>query len=135
MLRGPRQAGSVYDPAAGIFAGAAVGAATGVGISPNPRAAGYEEQAAQGIFQLTKIHPGPPWWAELKTPSKRFAAVQIKVPVDGAVGGAGSSRRTRLRDLSVFQSGFCENSDFSSNTRITPLAARRSAGEQQFHRK
>ena len=64
MLRGPRQAGSVYDPAAGIFAGAAVGAATGVGISPNPRAAGYEEQAAQGIFQLTKIHPGPPWWAD-----------------------------------------------------------------------
>ncbi|HEY3851703.1 MAG TPA: hypothetical protein VGL87_12060 [Steroidobacteraceae bacterium] len=77
---------SVYDPAAGIFAGAAVGAATGVGIHQIAKAAGYEEQAAQGIFQRTTIHPGATvvGQIELKTPSNRFAAVNINVPVDGA---------------------------------------------------
>jgi hypothetical protein len=48
----------VYDPASGILAGAAVGAATGVGIHQIGRSAGYEEQAAQGIFQHSTIHPG-----------------------------------------------------------------------------
>lgn len=79
---------NIYDPAAGIFAGAAVGAVTGVGIHQISRAAGYEEQAAQGIFQRTTIHPGATviGQIELKTPSSRFAAVNISVPVDGAVG-------------------------------------------------
>jgi hypothetical protein len=48
----------VYDPTSWILAGAAVGAATGVGIHQIGRAAGYEEQAAQGIFQHSTIHPG-----------------------------------------------------------------------------
>jgi hypothetical protein len=47
-----------YDPASGILAGIAVGAATGVGIQQIGRAAGYEEQAAQAIFQRTTIRPG-----------------------------------------------------------------------------
>ena len=80
---------NVYDPAAGIFAGAAVGAATGVGIHQIAKAAGYEEQAAQGIFQRTTIHPGSTaiGQVELKTLSDRFAVVSINVPVDGAVSG------------------------------------------------
>jgi uncharacterized protein YceK len=75
-----------FDPAAGIFAGAAVGAATGVGIHQIARAAGYQEQAAQGIFQHTTIHPGSTvvGQIELKTPTNRFAAVNLNVPVDGA---------------------------------------------------
>jgi uncharacterized protein YceK len=78
----------VYDPASGIFAGAAVGAVTGVGIHQIAKAAGYEEQAAQGIFQRTTIHPGSTaiGQIELKTSSDRFAAVNVNVPVDGAVG-------------------------------------------------
>jgi hypothetical protein len=77
-----------YDPAAGIFAGAAVGAATGVGIHQLAKAAGYEEQAAQGIFQRTTIHPGTTavGQIELKTRSAQFLLVNIDVPVDGATG-------------------------------------------------
>ncbi|MGD0494337.1 MAG: hypothetical protein ABSC32_22685, partial [Steroidobacteraceae bacterium] len=73
-------------PAAGIFAGAAVGAATGVGIHQIARAAGYQEQAAQGIFQRTTIRPGTTaiGQVELKVTSPRFAVVHVDVPVDGA---------------------------------------------------
>jgi hypothetical protein len=76
-----------FDPAAGIFAGAAVGAATGVGIHQIAKAAGYQEQAAQGIFQRTTIHPGTTavGQIELKPPSSQFAAVNLNVPVDGNV--------------------------------------------------
>jgi hypothetical protein len=75
-----------YDPAAGIFAGAAVGAATGVGIHQIAKAAGYQEQAAQGIFQRTTIHPGTTavGQIELKARSAQFALVNIDVPIDGA---------------------------------------------------
>lgn len=75
-----------YDPAAGIFAGAAVGAATGVGIHQIARAAGYQEQAAQGIFQRTTIRPGMTavGQIELKPRSSHFMGVDIRVPVDGA---------------------------------------------------
>lgn len=78
-----------YDPAAGIFAGAAVGAATGVGIHQIAKAAGYQEQAAQGIFQRTTIHPGTTaiGQVELKATSARFAVVHVDVPVDGASTG------------------------------------------------
>jgi hypothetical protein len=76
-----------YDPAAGIFAGAAVGAATGVGIHQIGKAAGYQEQAAQGIFQRTTIRPGMTaiGQVELKTHSAHFSAVSLAVPVGGAV--------------------------------------------------
>jgi hypothetical protein len=79
---------SVYDPAAGIFAGAAVGAATGIGVHQIGKAAGYEVQAAQGIFQRTTIRPGSTaiGQIELKSSSSRFSAVNINVPVDGAMG-------------------------------------------------
>ena len=46
-----------YNPAAGMLAGAAVGAGTGIGIQQIARAAGYEERAAQAIFQHTTIQP------------------------------------------------------------------------------
>jgi uncharacterized protein YceK len=76
-----------YDPAAGIFAGAALGAVTGVGIHQIARAAGYQEQAAQGIFQHTTIHPGATavGQIELKAHSAGFAVVNVDVPIDGAV--------------------------------------------------
>jgi hypothetical protein len=47
-----------YDPAAGIFAGASMGAVAGVGIHQISRQAGYEIQAAQAIFQHSTIRPG-----------------------------------------------------------------------------
>jgi len=83
-----------YDPAAGIFAGVAVGAATGVGIHQIAKAAGYQEQAAQGIFQRTTIHPGATavGQIELRPRSDRFRSIDVVVPVDGA---ASSLRFTR----------------------------------------
>jgi len=48
-----------YNPAAGMFAGLAVGAANGVGIHQIAQAAGNQEQAAQGIFQRTTIALAP----------------------------------------------------------------------------
>jgi len=73
-----------YDPAAGIFAGAAVGAATGVGIHQIGKAAGYEEQAAQGIFQHTTIQPGATVVGQvmLKPTSSQFGTLRMDVPVD-----------------------------------------------------
>jgi hypothetical protein len=75
----------VYDPASGILAGAAVGAATGVGIHQIAKAAGYEEQAAQGIFQHTTIHPGTTvvGQVELKPRSSHFSNISMDVPVNG----------------------------------------------------
>jgi hypothetical protein len=83
-----------YDPAAGIFAGVAVGAATGVGVYQIGKAAGYQEQAAQGIFQHTTIHPGATvvGQVELKVNSAHFGAVSVRVPIDG-----GSSELQFLR--------------------------------------
>jgi hypothetical protein len=75
-----------YDPASGILAGAAVGAATGVGIHQIARAAGYEEQAAQAIFQHSTIRPGTTIVGQvmLKPASSHFGAVRLDVPVDFA---------------------------------------------------
>jgi hypothetical protein len=85
--RGFYTAGTIqtYNPAAGIFAGASVGAATGVGIHQIDRAAGYQEQAAQGIFQHTTIHPGATvvGQVELKPHTDRFSVVNVDVPVNG----------------------------------------------------
>jgi hypothetical protein len=73
-----------YDPAAGILAGAAVGAATGVGIHQIEKAAGYEEQAAQGIFQHTTIQPGATIVGQvmLKPTSSEFGTLRLDVPLD-----------------------------------------------------
>jgi hypothetical protein len=75
----------VYDTASGIFAGAAVGTATGVGIHQINQAAGFQEQAAQGIFQRTTIHPGTTaiGQVELKPPTSRFSAVNVDVLING----------------------------------------------------
>ena len=75
-----------YDPASGILAGAAVGAATGVGIHQISRAAGYEEQAAQAIFQHSTIRPGTTIVGQvmLKPASNNFGAVRLDVPMDFA---------------------------------------------------
>lgn len=76
----------MYDPASGILAGAAVGAATGVGVHQIARAAGYEEQAAQAIFQHSTIRPGTTIVGQvmLKPGSSHFGAVRLEVPVDAA---------------------------------------------------
>ncbi len=75
-----------YDPAAGILAGAAVGAGTGVGIHQIARAAGYEEQAAQAIFQHSTIRPGATIVGQimLKPASKQFDTLRMDVPVHAA---------------------------------------------------
>ena len=75
-----------YDPAAGILAGAAVGAAAGVGIHQIGKAAGYEEQAAQAIFQHTTIRPGMTIVGQvmLKPASSQFGMLRLDVPVDVA---------------------------------------------------
>lgn len=75
-----------YDPAAGIFAGAAFGAATGVGIHQMARQAGYEIQAAQAIFQHTTIRPGTTIVGQvmLKPSSNHFGTLRLDVPVSTA---------------------------------------------------
>jgi hypothetical protein len=76
----------VYDPASGILAGAAVGAAAGVGIHQIGRSAGYEEQAAQGIFQHSTIHPGTTMVGQvmLKKGAGEAGALRLDVPVAAA---------------------------------------------------
>jgi hypothetical protein len=73
-----------YDPAAGILAGAAVGAATGVGIHQIEKVAGYEEQAAQGIFQHSTIPPGATIVGQvmLKPTGSQLGTLRMDVPVD-----------------------------------------------------
>jgi hypothetical protein len=90
---------NTYDPAAGIFAGAAVGTATGVGIHQISRAAGYQEQAAQGIFQRTTIHPGSTVIGQVllkNTGSHTFSAVNLDVPVDGSWSQSAFRRKDSL---------------------------------------
>jgi uncharacterized protein YceK len=74
-----------YDPVAGILAGAVVGAATGVGISQIENAAGYQEQAAQGIFQHSTIAAGSAVVGQimLKPDSPKFGTLKLKVSVGG----------------------------------------------------
>lgn len=74
-----------YDPAAGILAGAAVGAATGIGVRQIANAAGFQEQAAQGIFQHTTVSPGTTVAGQivLKPDSTRFGTLRLQVPIDG----------------------------------------------------
>ena len=86
----------VYDPASGILAGAAVGAATGVGIHQIGRSAGYEEQAAQAIFQHSTIRPGATIVGQvmLKPASRKFAAVRLDVPVDDAQSAFTFTKKT-----------------------------------------
>jgi len=76
----------VYDPASGILAGAAVGVATGVGIHQIARSAGYEEQAAEGIFQHSTIRPGTTMVGQvmLKRASGQEGALRVDVPVAAA---------------------------------------------------
>jgi hypothetical protein len=85
-----------YDPAAGILAGAAVGAATGVGIHQIANAAGYQEQAAQGIFQHTTIRPGATIVGQvmLKPETNQFGTLRLDVPVDAARSTFTFSKRT-----------------------------------------
>jgi hypothetical protein len=75
-----------YDPAAGMLAGAAVGAAAGVGIQQIANAAGHQEQAAQAIFQRTTIQPGTTIVGQvmLKPESNQFGTLRLDVPVNGA---------------------------------------------------
>jgi hypothetical protein len=77
---------NVYDPAAGIFAGAVVGAATGIGIHQIAQAAGYEEQAAQGIFQHSTIAPGTTVVGQVivKLPTNQFGTINFGVPIEQA---------------------------------------------------
>jgi hypothetical protein len=76
-----------YDPAAGILAGAAVGAATGVGIHQLENAAAYQEQAAQGIFQHTTVSPGVTAVGQivLKPSSSGFGNLRLEIPVEGRI--------------------------------------------------
>jgi hypothetical protein len=75
-----------YDPAAGIFAGVAVGAATGVGIHQLAKAAGYEIQAAQAIFQHSTIRPGTTIVGQvmLKPAKSQAGMLRLDVPIDTA---------------------------------------------------
>jgi hypothetical protein len=76
-----------YDPAAGVLAGAAVGAATGVGIRQIANAAGYQEQAAQAIFQHNTIPAGATVVGQivLKPGASQFSTLKLQVPVGGEV--------------------------------------------------
>jgi hypothetical protein len=76
-----------YDPASGILAGAAVGAATGIGIRQIANAAGYQEQAAQGIFQHSTISAGSTVVGQivLKPDTPHFETLKLQVPVGGEV--------------------------------------------------
>ena len=75
----------MYDPAAGMLAGAAMGAATGVGIRQLDNAAAYQEQAAQGIFQHSTVAAGSTAVGQivLKPSFSGFGTLRIDVPVQG----------------------------------------------------
>jgi hypothetical protein len=75
-----------YDPASGILAGVAVGAVTGVGIHQIAKAAGYEEQAAAGIFQRSTIRPGMTVVGQviLKPATRQFGTLRLDVPLAAA---------------------------------------------------
>ena len=75
-----------YDPAAGILAGAAVGAVTGVGIHQIATSAGYEEQAAQALFQHTTIMPGTTIVGQLMLKRSRtpYTTLRWDVPVNAS---------------------------------------------------
>lgn len=62
------------------------------------KAAGYEEQAAQGIFQRTTVHPGVTaiGQVQFKVPSTHFAFVNLQVPMENG-GGAFTLERTDTR--------------------------------------
>lgn len=85
-----------YDPAAGILAGAAVGAATGVGIHQIAKSAGYEEQAAEAIFQHSTIHPGTTIVGQvmLKRDSNNYGMLRLNVPVNTAQSTFTFAKRT-----------------------------------------
>jgi hypothetical protein len=70
-----------YDPAQGMLAGAAVGAATGVGIKQIANAAGYQVQAAQAIWARATIAPATTQVGqiEIKRTGKSFGTVRIAV--------------------------------------------------------
>jgi len=74
-----------YDPMAGILAGAAVGAATGVGIHQLENAAAYQEQAAQGIFQRSTVSTGQTVAGQimLKPSSSGFGTLRLDIPIAG----------------------------------------------------
>jgi hypothetical protein len=76
-----------YDPTAGILAGAAVGAATSIGITQIENAAGYQEQAAQGIFQHSTVPTGATVVGQivLKPETSNFSTLKLQVPVAGDV--------------------------------------------------
>jgi hypothetical protein len=76
-----------YDPAAGILAGAAVGATTGIGIRQIQNAAGFQEQAAQGIFQHTTVTPGSTVVGQimLKPDSTASGTLRLEVPIRGQI--------------------------------------------------
>lgn len=75
-----------YDPASGIFAGAAVGAVTGIGIHQIATAAGYQEETAQAIFQHSTIRPGTTVVGQvmLKAASSQYSTLKLDVPVETA---------------------------------------------------
>ena len=74
-----------YDPAAGILAGAAMGAATGIGIRQIENAAAYQEQAAQGIFQHSTVAAGSTVVGQivLKPSSSGFGTLRLEIPIEG----------------------------------------------------
>jgi hypothetical protein len=74
-----------YDPMSGILAGAAVGAATGVGIRQLENAAAYQEQAAQGIFQHSTIAAGSTVAGQimLRPSSTGFGTLRLEIPIAG----------------------------------------------------
>lgn len=74
-----------YDPASGILAGAAVGAATGVGVRQLENAAAYQEQAASAIFQHSTIAPGSTVAGQivLKPASNAFGTLRVEIPIQG----------------------------------------------------
>jgi hypothetical protein len=76
-----------YDPASGILAGAAVGAATGVGIRQLENAAAYQEQAAQGIFQHSTVAAGTTVGGQIviKPATNGFSTLRLEVPIEGQV--------------------------------------------------
>ena len=84
-----------YNPAAGMFAGLAAGAATGVGIHQIAQAAGNQEQAAQGIFQRTTIAPGATavGQVQIKAGRSSFSNVRLTVPVSGQPVSASFDRK------------------------------------------
>lgn len=91
----------VYDPAAGVLAGAIVGDATAAGIQQIDQGERNEEWAAYGILQRTTIGPGATIVGQLIFRSKerpfQYGLFEAEIPIGTSTADFTFTERTKPR--------------------------------------